>query len=173
MCERLSCCCRAARGRRGGRGAVAALPKRWLRPGCEPRGPSAARDCKAFSQPARSPHAARRQYTVRTVAAPCGDGRRGRRTVRGAVVTEMGCAPSSRSAAYVETVPAAVSDSFCDRKAGTYLAPLHQREASLDAQIDAALAEDRLLASIDEMERRLKKVEPEAVRDQVHPSPGR
>lgn len=110
---------------------------------------------------------------MRTVAAPCGDGRRGRRTVRGAVVTEMGCAPSSRSAAYVETVPAAVSDSFCDRKAGTYLAPLHQREASLDAQIDAALAEDRLLASIDEMERRLKKVEPEAVRDQVHPSPGR
>ena len=49
-----------------------------------------------------------------------------------------------------------MSASFDDRKAGTFLAPIQQREASVDALIDAAIAEDDLLASIDEMEQQLK-----------------
>ena len=69
----------------------------------------------------------------------------------------MGCGASAPSRAYrVEPLPLAVSASFDDRKAGTFLAPIHKREASVDALIDAAIAEDKLLASIDEMEQRLK-----------------
>eukprot|EP01043_Picozoa_sp_COSAG02_P022136 COSAG02_NODE_1142_length_14267_cov_4.941700_1_plen_81_part_00 len=75
----------------------------------------------------------------------------------------MGCgasspssSPSSSRAYRVEPLPLAVSASFDDRKAGTFLAPIKQREASVDALIDAAIAEDELLASIDEMEQQLK-----------------
>jgi hypothetical protein len=68
----------------------------------------------------------------------------------------MGCGASSSRAYRVEPLPLAVSASFDDRKRGTFLAPIQQREASVDALIDAAIAEDKLLASIDEMEQRLK-----------------
>ena len=69
----------------------------------------------------------------------------------------MGCGASK--AYRVEAVPVAVRASFDDRRTGTFLAPIHQREATVDAMIDAAIQEDRLLASIDEMEQRMRTVE--------------
>lgn len=66
----------------------------------------------------------------------------------------MGCGVSK--AYRVEAVPPAVRASFDDRRTGTFLAPIHQREATVDAIIDAAIREDQLLASIDEMEHRLR-----------------
>ena len=66
----------------------------------------------------------------------------------------MGCGASKKY--QVESVPVAVRASFDDRRNGTFLAPIHQREASVDAIIDAAMQEDKLLASINQMEKHLK-----------------
>ena len=74
----------------------------------------------------------------------------------------MGCGASTGSkykSTTVEPVSPSLSASYDDRKAGTLLEPLHKREATIDAQIDEAMAHDDLTASISEMERRLKRVD--------------
>lgn len=69
----------------------------------------------------------------------------------------MGCGASTGSKYItVEAVSPVLSASYDDRKAGTLLEPIYKRDASIDAQIDAALAHDDLTASIAEMEARLK-----------------